>query len=139
MLIFFMIYRCKTKRSCEVSESVNHQIETKRSCEVSESVNHQIEIFIRNYGNLAPKRFTYSEIKKITNSFHEKLGQGGYGSVYKGNLPGGQLVAVKLLSEATGDGHDFINEVASISRTSHINIVTLLGFCIEGKKRALMY
>ncbi|PWA60629.1 Concanavalin A-like lectin/glucanase, subgroup [Artemisia annua] len=75
----------------------------------------------------------------MTNSFHEKLGQGGYGSVYKGNLPGGQLVAVKLLSEATGDGNDFINEVASISRTSHVNIVTLLGFCIEGKKRALMY
>ncbi|GKB87041.1 leaf rust 10 disease-resistance locus receptor-like protein kinase-like 2.4 protein [Tanacetum coccineum] len=123
MLIFFMIYGCKKKRSREVSKAANHQI----------------EIFIRNYGNLALKRFKYSEIKKMTNSFQEKLGQGGYGSVYKGYLPGGQLVAVKLLSEATGDGNDFINEVASISRTSHVNIVTLLGFCIEGKKRALMY
>ncbi|PWA86578.1 protein kinase superfamily protein [Artemisia annua] len=123
MLTFFMIYRCKTKRSHDVSIAANHEI----------------EIFIRNYENLALKRFKYSEIKKMTNSFHEKLGQGGYGSVYKGNLPGGQLVAVKLLSEATGDGNDFINEVASISRTSHVNIVTLLGFCIEEKKRALMY
>ncbi|GKD92247.1 leaf rust 10 disease-resistance locus receptor-like protein kinase-like 2.5 protein, partial [Tanacetum coccineum] len=49
------------------------------------------------------------------------------------------LVAVKLLSEATENREDFINEVASIGRTSHVNIVALLGFCIEGKKRALLY
>ncbi|KAF5780325.1 putative glycerophosphodiester phosphodiesterase, protein kinase RLK-Pelle-LRK10L-2 family [Helianthus annuus] len=89
-----------------------------------EAANDNIEIFIRNYGNLAPKRYKYSEIEKMTNSFLEKLGHGGYGS---------------LLSEATGDGEDFINEVASIGRTSHVNIVTLLGFCFEGKKRALLY
>nr|XP_043614756.1 LEAF RUST 10 DISEASE-RESISTANCE LOCUS RECEPTOR-LIKE PROTEIN KINASE-like 2.4 isoform X2 [Erigeron canadensis] len=101
--------------------------------------NHQIEKFISNYGNLAPKRFTYKEIKKMTKPFPEKLGQGGYGSVYKGQLPDGKLVAVKLQAETRGDGEDFINEVASISRTSHVNIVTLLGFCIDGEKRALMY
>ncbi|KAJ0500147.1 putative glycerophosphodiester phosphodiesterase, protein kinase RLK-Pelle-LRK10L-2 family [Helianthus annuus] len=104
-----------------------------------EAANDNIEIFIRNYGNLAPKRYKYSEIEKMTNSFLEKLGHGGYGSVYKGQLPNGHLVAVKLLSEATGNGEDFINEVASIGRTSHVNIVTLLGFCFEGKKRALLY
>ncbi|KAD2805715.1 hypothetical protein E3N88_39092 [Mikania micrantha] len=104
-----------------------------------ETENHQIEIFIRNHGRLAPRRYKYSEIKKMKNSFQDKLGQGGYGSVYKGQLPDGHLVAVKLLSEATGKGEDFINEVASISRTSHVNIVTLLGFCFEGKKRALLY
>ncbi|KAL8217804.1 hypothetical protein R6Q57_021177 [Mikania cordata] len=104
-----------------------------------ESENHQIEIFIRNHGRLAPRRYKYSEIKKMTNSFQDKLGQGGYGSVYKGQLPNGHLVAVKLLNKATGNGEDFINEVASISRTSHVNIVTLLGFCFEGKKRALLY
>ncbi|KAK9054209.1 hypothetical protein SSX86_025287 [Deinandra increscens subsp. villosa] len=104
-----------------------------------ESANHQIEIFIRNHGCLAPKRYTYSEIKNMTNSFLDKVGQGGYGSVYKGQLPDGQLVAVKLLSEATGNGEDFINEVASISNTSHVNIVTLLGFCFERNKRALLY
>nr|XP_043616249.1 LEAF RUST 10 DISEASE-RESISTANCE LOCUS RECEPTOR-LIKE PROTEIN KINASE-like 2.5 [Erigeron canadensis] len=75
----------------------------------------------------------------MTKSFQEKLGQGGYGSVYKGQLTDGQLVAVKLLAETHGDGEDFINEVASISRTSHVNIVTLVGFCIEGEKRALVY
>ncbi|KAL8257207.1 hypothetical protein R6Q59_029248, partial [Mikania micrantha] len=104
-----------------------------------EAANDQIELFTRNYKSLAPKRYKYSKIKKITNSFQDKLGQGGYGSVYKGQLSDGHLVAVKLLSETTGDGEDFINEIESISRTSHVNIVTLLGFCIEGTKRALIY
>ncbi|KAJ9682854.1 hypothetical protein PVL29_018726 [Vitis rotundifolia] len=75
----------------------------------------------------------------MTDSFRNKLGQGGYGTVYKGNLPDGHLVAVKVLSEPKGNGEEFINEVASISRTSHVNIVTLLGFCFEGHKRALIY
>nr|KAJ0214718.1 hypothetical protein LSAT_V11C400216730 [Lactuca sativa] len=101
--------------------------------------NHQIEIFIRSYGTMAPNRFKYSQIKTMTNSFHDKLGQGGFGSVYKGQMSDGQLIAVKLLGNAIGDGNDFINEVASIGRTSHVNIVKLLGFCFDGKKRALMY
>ncbi|KAL8257215.1 hypothetical protein R6Q59_029256 [Mikania micrantha] len=125
MFLFFVIL-CQKKRLYVPSRGL-------------ETENHQIEIFIRNHGLLAPRRYKYSEIKKMTNSFQDKLGQGGYGSVYKGQLPDGHLVAVKLLSETTGKGEDFINEVASISRTSHVNIVTLLGFCFEGKKRALLY
>ncbi|KAJ8761248.1 hypothetical protein K2173_001304 [Erythroxylum novogranatense] len=105
-----------------------------------EKENYQkFEAFLRNYGSLAPKRYTYSEVKKITNCFKDKLGQGGYGSVYKGKLDDGHLVAVKILSEIKDNGEDFINEVASISRTSHVNIVTLMGFCFEKNKRALVY
>ena len=98
-----------------------------------------VKAFILNYGSLAPKHYSYAEIKKMTNSFINKLGQGGYGGVYKGKLPDGKLVAVKVLSESKGNGEDFINEVASISRTSHVNIVTLLGFCYEKNKQALIY
>ncbi|GKV28756.1 hypothetical protein SLEP1_g37768 [Rubroshorea leprosula] len=98
-----------------------------------------VEAFILQYGSLAPQRFSYSNIKKITNSFKDKLGQGGYGSVYKGELLDGRIVAVKVLRKSVGDGGDFINEVASISRTSHVNIVSLLGFCYERSKRALIY
>lgn len=98
-----------------------------------------VEAFIRNYGSLAPKRYMYSDLKKLTNSFKDKLGQGGYGSVYKGKLSDGCLVAVKVLSQTVGNGQEFINEVASISRTSHVNIVKLCGFCYEKKKRALIY
>ena len=59
--------------------------------------------------------------------------------MYKGEISDGHLVAVKLLSELKSNGEEFINEVASISRTCHVNIVTLLGFCYEGPKRALVY
>ncbi|XP_038984726.1 PR5-like receptor kinase [Phoenix dactylifera] len=51
----------------------------------------------------------------------------------------GRLAAVKILSDSKGDGEEFVNEVASIGRTSHVNIVSLLGFCSEGSKRALIY
>ncbi|EYU40780.1 hypothetical protein MIMGU_mgv1a005995mg [Erythranthe guttata] len=99
-----------------------------------------IELFLKNNGNLAPKRYKYSDIKKMTKSFSESLGKGGYGSVYKGKVSDdGRLVAVKMLNESKGNGDEFMNEVASISRTSHINVVTLLGFCFEGSKRALIY
>ena len=98
-----------------------------------------LEGFIRSYGHLAVKRYRFYDIKKMTLSFQEKLGQGGYGDVYKGKLSDGRLVAVKVLKTTKGNGEEFINEVASISRTSHVNIVTLLGFCLEGSKRALIY
>ncbi|MBA0741848.1 hypothetical protein Gogos_014969 [Gossypium gossypioides] len=50
-----------------------------------------------------------------------------------------RFVAVKVLNESKGNGEDFMNEIASISITSHVNIVTLLGFCFEKSKRALIY
>ena len=98
-----------------------------------------LEAFIRNYGPLALNRYNFTDIKKFTNSFKDKLGQGGYGGVYKGKLLDGRLVAVKVLNASKGNGEEFINEVASISRTSHVNIVTLMGFCLEANKRALIY
>ncbi|XWS30741.1 hypothetical protein CRYUN_Cryun23aG0015000 [Craigia yunnanensis] len=101
--------------------------------------NAGVEAFITKCGSFAPKRYSYADIKKMTNKFKDKLGQGGYGSVYKGKLPDGCFVAVKVLSESKGKGEDFLNEVASISRTSHVNIVTLLGFCYDRSKRALVY
>ncbi|XP_044505180.1 LEAF RUST 10 DISEASE-RESISTANCE LOCUS RECEPTOR-LIKE PROTEIN KINASE-like 2.4 [Mangifera indica] len=100
----------------------------------------KLEALVTSYGSLAPKRYNYSDIKKITKSFSNKLGQGGYGDVYKGMLPDGPPVAVKVLKESKGtNGEEFMNEVANISRTSHVNIVTLLGFCYERNKRALIY
>lgn len=60
--------------------------------------------FIRNYGPLPLKRYNFSDVKKITNSFKDKLGQGGFGGVYKGKLLDGRSVAVKLLNASKGDG-----------------------------------
>ncbi|XP_022871269.1 LEAF RUST 10 DISEASE-RESISTANCE LOCUS RECEPTOR-LIKE PROTEIN KINASE-like 2.3 [Olea europaea var. sylvestris] len=75
----------------------------------------------------------------MTNSFSDNLGKGGFASVYRGKLPDGHLVAVKILKESKGNGEEFINEVASIGKTSHVNVVALLGFYFEASKRALIY
>ncbi|KAG2599917.1 LEAF RUST 10 DISEASE-RESISTANCE LOCUS RECEPTOR-LIKE PROTEIN KINASE-like 2.1 isoform X2 [Panicum virgatum] len=99
----------------------------------------RIESFLQKNGNLHPKRYSYADVKRMTKSFAVKLGQGGFGAVYKGNLSNGSQVAVKMLKDTKGDGEEFMNEVASISRTSHVNVVTLLGFCLERSKRALIY
>jgi len=71
-----------------------------------------------------PKRYKYSEIKKMTDSFKVKLGQGGFGVVYKGKLFNGCHVAIKILNSPKGKGEKFINEVASITRTSNVNCYT---------------
>ncbi|XP_060172684.1 PR5-like receptor kinase [Lycium barbarum] len=75
----------------------------------------------------------------MTYGFKDKHGEGRYGGVYKGDLSDGRAVAVKILKASKGDGEEFINEVASISQTSHVNVVSLLGYCLDGSKRALIY
>ncbi|KAF3433875.1 hypothetical protein FNV43_RR24978 [Rhamnella rubrinervis] len=98
-----------------------------------------IEEFLQANNNLMHIRYSNSDIKKMTKGFKDKLGEGGFGKVYKGKLRSGHLVAVKLLGESKGDGQDFMNEVATIGRIHHVNVVQLVGFCIEGTKRALVY
>ncbi|XP_019457855.1 PREDICTED: LEAF RUST 10 DISEASE-RESISTANCE LOCUS RECEPTOR-LIKE PROTEIN KINASE-like 2.4 [Lupinus angustifolius] len=98
-----------------------------------------VEAFLKKHGDLNLKRYKFSAVKKMTNTFKEKLGQGGFGAVYKGKLLTGCPVAVKILNASKKNGADFINEVASISRTSHVNVVALLGFSFEGQKKALIY
>ncbi|KAG5229406.1 receptor protein [Salix suchowensis] len=104
------------------------------------SMYDNIEEFLQSDDhNLMPIRYSYSEIKKITNRFSDKLGEGGYGSVYKGKLRSGRFAAVKLLHQEKTKGQDFINEVATIGRIHHCNVVQLIGFTVEGSKRALVY
>ncbi|KAM3359979.1 LEAF RUST 10 DISEASE-RESISTANCE LOCUS RECEPTOR-LIKE PROTEIN KINASE-like 2.4 isoform X1 [Capsicum galapagoense] len=98
-----------------------------------------LEALLKQYGSLAPRRYSYWEIKKMTHGFKDKLGEGGYGGVYKGEISDGRAVAVKILKASKGDGEEFINEVASISQTSHVNVVSLLGYCLDGRNRALIY
>ncbi|AAG31198.1 receptor serine/threonine kinase PR5K, putative [Arabidopsis thaliana] len=86
------------------------------------------------------KHYTYAQVKRMTKSFAEVVGRGGFGIVYRGTLCDGRMVAVKVLKESKGNNsEDFINEVSSMSQTSHVNIVSLLGFCSEGSRRAIIY
>ncbi|KAE8706127.1 PR5-like receptor kinase [Hibiscus syriacus] len=103
------------------------------------SFDDKIEEFLQRQNNLVPIRYSFKQIKKMTRGFKEKLGEGGYGTVFKGKLRSGHHVAVKLLGKAKGNGQDFINEVASIGRIHHANVVKLVGFCVEGSKQALVY
>ncbi|KAH6806837.1 hypothetical protein C2S51_027945 [Perilla frutescens var. frutescens] len=86
-----------------------------------------------------PIKYSYSDIKKMTKGFQDKLGEGGYGSVYKGKLRSGHDVAVKMLGKSRANGQDFINEIATIGRIHHVNVVKLVGYCAQGYKRALVY
>ncbi|XP_062120148.1 rust resistance kinase Lr10-like [Humulus lupulus] len=98
-----------------------------------------IEEFLHNQNNFTPIRYSFSEIKKMTQNFKNKLGEGGYGSVFKGKLRSGRTVAVKVLSKSKGNGQDFINEIATIGRIHHVNVVHLIGFCVHSSKNALVY
>ena len=103
------------------------------------SVDNNIEEFLQNQRNFQPIRYSYSQLKNMTNNFKNKLGQGGFGSVYKGKLQSGRAVAVKVLIMSKSNGQDFINEVVTIGRIHHVNVVRLVGFCVEGSKWALIY
>ncbi|XP_051123083.1 rust resistance kinase Lr10-like [Andrographis paniculata] len=103
------------------------------------SMDKSIEDFLHGQHNLAPIKYTYSEIKKMTNNFTQKLGEGGYGTVYKGKLRSGPHVAIKVMDESIASEEEFINEVSTIGRIHHVNIVQLIGFCVERKKNALVY
>ncbi|GLT37751.1 hypothetical protein SLA2020_120520 [Shorea laevis] len=87
--------------------------------------------------------FDFETIVSATNNFssNNKLGQGGFGTVYKGTLlEEGQDIAVKRLSRSSGQGlQEFKNEVVLIAKLQHRNLVKLLGCCIEGDERMLIY
>ncbi|XP_027353707.1 G-type lectin S-receptor-like serine/threonine-protein kinase At4g27290 isoform X1 [Abrus precatorius] len=86
--------------------------------------------------------FDLLTITIATNSFslNNKIGQGGFGPVYKGKLPDGQEIAVKRLSRTSGQGMpEFITEVKLIAKLQHRNLVKLLGCCIRGQEKLLVY
>ncbi|GLT56122.1 hypothetical protein SLA2020_291930 [Shorea laevis] len=86
--------------------------------------------------------FELGVISNATNdfSYHNKLGEGGFGPVYMGILPDGKEIAVKRLSRSSGQGSvEFKNEVALIAKLQHRNLVKLLGCCIQREEKMLIY
>ncbi|KFK28888.1 hypothetical protein AALP_AA7G060900 [Arabis alpina] len=87
-------------------------------------------------------QFDLKTIEAATRNFseHNKLGQGGFGEVYKGMLMNGTEVAVKRLSKTSGQGEvEFKNEVVVVAKLQHRNLVRLLGFSLQGEEKLLVY
>ncbi|EOA37866.1 hypothetical protein CARUB_v10012041mg [Capsella rubella] len=88
------------------------------------------------------KIYKYREIRQATDDFSagNKIGEGGFGSVYKGRLKDGKLAAIKVLSAESKQGvKEFLTEINVISKIQHENLVELYGCCVEGNHRILVY
>ncbi|XP_048230032.1 probable LRR receptor-like serine/threonine-protein kinase At1g29720 isoform X1 [Ricinus communis] len=86
--------------------------------------------------------FTLRQLRAATNNFDctRKIGEGGFGSVYKGELSDGTVIAVKQLSSKSRQGNrEFVNEIGMISGLQHPNLVKLYGCCTEGNQLLLVY
>ncbi|XP_075667170.1 cysteine-rich receptor-like protein kinase 25 isoform X2 [Castanea sativa] len=87
-------------------------------------------------------QFDFGTIEAATNKFSDdnKIGEGGFGKVYKGTLPSGQVIAVKRLGKSSGQGvEQFKNEVELQAKLQHKNLAGVLGFCLEGEEKILIY
>lgn len=87
-----------------------------------------------------PTRFSFEELEEVTSNFLTKIGSGGFGSVYKGELADRSLVAVKKLEGVGLQGRkEFCTEIAVIGNIHHVNLVRLRGYCAQGSNRLLVY
>ncbi|CAL0309305.1 unnamed protein product [Lupinus luteus] len=86
--------------------------------------------------------FSFDELRRYTNNFAEAntIGSGGYGQVYQGVLPSGELVAIKRAAKESMQGAvEFKTEIELLSRVHHMNVVSLVGFCFENGEQMLVY
>lgn len=83
--------------------------------------------------------FDYKDLQHATKNFSEKLGGGGFGSVFKGKLSDSSVIAVKRLDSISQGEKQFRSEVSTIGTIQHVNLVRLRGFCSEGNKKLLVY
>ncbi|KAF5794639.1 putative protein kinase RLK-Pelle-DLSV family [Helianthus annuus] len=117
----------------------------KRKCR--QDVEREVRVLEKDHSsrrkeNIELQVFSLSTISRATNKFSidNKLGEGGFGPVYKGVLEEGQEIAVKRLSKSSNQGLDeFKNEVICIAKLQHRNLVKLLGYCITGEETMLVY
>ncbi|CAI0431199.1 unnamed protein product [Linum tenue] len=154
---------CLSNCSCSAYAIVNANEEKKRLClqwhgvlvdTTNRGTTDGYDLYVRvdavELGSGSGKRtyhqdlsfFSLSSISAATDDFSpaNKLGHGGFGIVYKGQLPDGQEIAVKVLSKNSGQGtEEFENEAELIAKLQHRNLVKLLGCCIEHHQQMLVY
>ncbi|PUZ68376.1 hypothetical protein GQ55_2G022300 [Panicum hallii var. hallii] len=101
-----------------------------------------VERFLWEIRNERPFRFTPRQVARFTRNYSTRLGAGGFATVFRGALPNGLAVAVKVFHAGLGaraEQEQFMAEVGTIGRTHHINLVRLFGFCFDDALRALVY
>lgn len=137
-------YKRRLKASCCKNSDVLPVFDARKSREMSAEIPGSVELGLE--GNQLSKVelpfFNFSCMSAATNNFSEenKLGQGGFGPVYKGKLPSGEEIAVKRLSRRSGQGLDeFKNEMRLFAQLQHRNLVKLMGCSIEGDEKLLVY
>ncbi|XP_062021487.1 cysteine-rich receptor-like protein kinase 7 [Rosa rugosa] len=129
---------CYQKR--RVLESIEIKDNIKRSIYRLLNIVPSTDNFDINAPNL--QVFSYTTIKAATNNFlsQNKLGEGGFGPVYKGTLRKGQQIAVKRLSKTSNQGlEEFQNEVTLTATLHHVNLVRVLGYCTKREEKMLIY
>ncbi|KAK0597926.1 hypothetical protein LWI29_029978 [Acer saccharum] len=133
-LVIFLILKRRTKDGkvqTELVSNVNHIESFKLN-------NRQYEARNRDF-ETKNRQFSYSDIVKMTDNFNKTLGEGGFGTVYYGRLDQME-VAVKMLSQSSAQGfQQFEAEVQLFMRVHHRNLVSLVGYCDEDNKMALVY
>ncbi|XP_028073687.1 G-type lectin S-receptor-like serine/threonine-protein kinase SD2-5 isoform X2 [Camellia sinensis] len=92
-----------------------------------------------NWSQGMPTRFSYEDLKAMTSNFNNKLGEGGFGSVFQGTLGDGTKAAVKRLHGFCQIKKSFLAEVQTIGSIHHVNLVRLIGFCAQKSYRLLVY
>ncbi|OEL23496.1 Zeamatin [Dichanthelium oligosanthes] len=100
----------------------------------------EMEEVYEEFGELPgmPTRFTFQQLEEATDQFRDKLGEGGFGSVFEGQYAN-EKIAVKRLDQAGQGKKEFLAEVQTIGGIHHINLVRLIGFCAEKSHRLLVY
>ncbi|KAG8502231.1 hypothetical protein CXB51_000081 [Gossypium anomalum] len=108
----------------------------------NDSVNNQTFEVDEEFDVHNVKFYTYKELRTATEDFSpvNKIGEGGFGSVYKGRLKNGNIAAIKVLSAESRQGvKEFVTEIKVISEIEHENLVKLYGCCVEDNHRILVY
>ncbi|XP_059639439.1 G-type lectin S-receptor-like serine/threonine-protein kinase SD1-1 [Cornus florida] len=124
------------------AENRNYLGAVVKSFNSQETESTRLEIHTNYEESLELPKFNMVTIAEATNNFSHsnKIGEGGFGPVYKGKLSDGLEIAVKRLSESSRQGlNEFKNEVMLIAKLQHRNLVRLLGCCIQGEERLLIY
>ncbi|XVE50449.1 hypothetical protein DITRI_Ditri01bG0163100 [Diplodiscus trichospermus] len=126
-LLLVVCYVCRRRRNFR-DKPEDKKVNDKEN----QDQNEDVELAVFELGAIAQATDFFSS--------NNKLGEGGFGPVYKGTLENGQEIAVKRLSKSSGQGlNEFKNEVRLIAKLQHRNLVRLVGCCIQGEERMLVY